>query len=71
MYDLYSMHLPPERMSLIDRMNSFPGPNLLHLLREVLTKFRRWRYAYPADITKAFLQVGVQEQDQNFYRFLL
>ena len=53
-------------MSLNDCMNS--GPNLLPLLPEVLIRFRRWRYAYLADITKAFLQVGVQEQDQNVHR---
>ena len=54
-------------VSLNDCMN--PGPNLLPLLPEVLIRFRRWRYAYSADITKAFLQVGVQEQDQNVHRF--
>ena len=50
-------------------MNS--GTNLLPLLPEVLIRFRRWRYAYSADITKAFLQVGVREQDQNVHRFFL
>ena len=55
------------KVSLNDCMNS--GPNLLPLLPEVLIRFRRWRYAYSADITKAFLQVGVQEQDQNVHRF--
>ena len=54
-------------VSLNDCMN--PGPNLLPLLPEVLIRLRRWRYAYSADITKAFLQVGVQEQDQNVHRF--
>ena len=54
-------------VSLNDCINS--GPNLLPLLPEVLIRFRRWRYAYSADITKAFLQVGVREQDQNVHRF--
>ena len=37
-------------VSLNDCMNS--GPNLLPLSPEVLIRFRRWRYAYSADITK-------------------
>ena len=56
-------------VSLNDCMNS--GPNLLPLSPEVLIRFRRWHYAYSADITKAFLQVGVREQDQNVHRFFL
>ena len=55
-------------ISLNDCMNA--GPNLLPLLTEVLLRFRRWRYAYTADITKAFLQVGIQESDQDVHRFL-
>ena len=56
-----------KEVSLNDCMNS--GPNLLPILPEVLIRLRRWRYAYSADITKAFFQVGVQEQDQNIHRF--
>ena len=54
-------------MSINDCLN--PGPDLLPLLPEVLIRFRRWRYAYSSDNTKAFLQVGVREQDQNVHRF--
>jgi hypothetical protein len=47
-----------------------PGPSLLPDLVSVLIRFRRWRVAVTADITKAFLQVGVRKQDQDAHRFL-
>ncbi len=46
------------------------GPSLIPSLVEVLLRFRRWNVALSADITKAFLQVSVQEEDRNAHRFL-
>jgi hypothetical protein len=46
------------------------GPCLLPNLVEVLLRFRRWRFALSADITKAFLQIGLSEKDRDVHRFL-
>ncbi|XP_066956312.1 uncharacterized protein [Macrobrachium rosenbergii] len=46
------------------------GPSLNPDLVEVLIRFRRWRVALTADITKAFLQIKVQREDQDVHRFL-
>ena len=46
------------------------GPNLLPNILGVLTRFRRWKFAVTADVTKAFLQIKVHEADQNALRFL-
>ncbi|XP_066939743.1 uncharacterized protein [Macrobrachium rosenbergii] len=45
------------------------GPSLNPDL-EVLIRFRRWKVALTADITKAFLQIKVQREDQDVHRFL-
>ena len=46
------------------------GPSLNPNLVEVLLRFRKWRVALTADITKAFLQIKVQREDQDVHRFL-
>ncbi|XP_066961192.1 uncharacterized protein [Macrobrachium rosenbergii] len=46
------------------------GPSLNPDLVEVLIRFRRWKVALTADITKAFLQIKVQREDQVVHRFL-
>ena len=46
------------------------GPSLIPSLVEVLLRFRRWNVALSADITKAFLQVSVREEDRNAQSFL-
>ena len=46
------------------------GPNLLPDLPGLLLRFRRWKFALSADITKAFLQVAVKPQDRDVHRFL-
>ena len=46
------------------------GPSLIPDLVEILLRFRRWNVALTADITKAFLQIGVQRPDQDVHRFL-
>ncbi|XP_045135683.1 uncharacterized protein LOC123518747 [Portunus trituberculatus] len=46
------------------------GPSLTRKLGDVLLKFRTSRYAFTADISKAFLRIGLQEKDRDFTRFL-
>lgn len=46
------------------------GPNLNPDLLSVLIKFRQHRVAMMADITKAFLQIGLNERDRDVLRFL-
>ena len=46
------------------------GPSLIPNLVDVLLRFRRWPVAISADITKAFLQVAVQQEDCDVHRFL-
>lgn len=48
----------------------FTGPSLTEKLGNVLTRFRTEAYAYVADISKAFLRVGLQEIDRDYTRFL-
>ncbi|XP_069182148.1 uncharacterized protein [Procambarus clarkii] len=45
-------------------------PNLRKRLYDVLLKFRIRTYAYTADINKAFLRIGLQEEDRNYAKFL-
>ena len=45
------------------------GPNLNPNIVDVLSRFRRWKYAVTADISKAFLQVELAEGDQDVHRF--
>ena len=45
------------------------GPNLLPNLVEILIRFRKWKIGLSADITKAFLQIVVQREDQDVHRF--
>ena len=46
------------------------GPNLTEKLLNTLARFRTEKYAYSADISKAFLRLGLQECDRDFTRFL-
>lgn len=48
----------------------FMGPNLNPDLLSILIKFRQHRVAMMADITKAFLQIGLNEKDRDVLRFL-
>ncbi|XP_069159388.1 uncharacterized protein [Procambarus clarkii] len=46
------------------------GPSLTQRLHDVLLRFRTCIFAYTADISKAFLRVGLQEEDRNYTKFL-
>ena len=46
------------------------GPSLINKLCDVLLKFRTNKLAYSADISKAFLRVGLHEEDRDWLRFL-
>ena len=48
----------------------YVGPNLLTDLVEILVRFRRWPVAVSGDIKRAFLQIGVREEDRDVHRFL-
>ena len=48
----------------------YTGPCLNKKLMDVLLKFRSNKYAFTADISKAFLRIGLQEEDRDFTRFL-
>ncbi|KRY41585.1 hypothetical protein T01_4572 [Trichinella spiralis] len=46
------------------------GPALQNDLVKALLRFRRFRIALQADISKMFLQIGLNEQDRDVCRFL-
>ena len=47
------------------------GPSMNPEIAVIILKFRRWRVALTADITKAFLQISIQEADRDVHRFLI
>jgi len=47
------------------------GPNLIEIIPSVLNRFRKYQVAVSSDIEKAFLQIGVREQDRDYLRFLV
>ena len=57
------------KVSLNDCMEA--GPNMIPNLPEILIRFRRWKIAFTADITKAFLQINVVPEHRDVHRFLL
>ncbi|GBN21039.1 hypothetical protein AVEN_75944-1 [Araneus ventricosus] len=46
------------------------GPNMVKLIPEIINKFRLRKFGITADTEKAFLQIGLQEDDKPFLRFL-
>ena len=54
--------------SLNDMLDT--GPSLTEKLVDCLAQFRKGKYAVTADISKAFLRVGITERDRDFVRFL-
>ena len=57
-----------EAVSLNDMLDT--GPSLTEKLIDSLLSFRVGQYALSADISKAFLRVGLQESDRDYVRFL-
>ena len=55
-------------VSLNDCMEA--GPSLIPNLPGILLRFRRWKVALTADVTKAFLQIQIRPQDRDVHRFL-
>ena len=48
----------------------YSGPSLTPTIFNVLLRFRKRRIALVGDIEKAFLNVGVSEEDRDVLRFL-
>ena len=48
----------------------YVGPNLTENLGNVLLNFRTQKYGFVADISKAFLRIGLKERDRDFTKFL-
>ncbi|GFV04788.1 integrase catalytic domain-containing protein [Trichonephila clavipes] len=46
------------------------GPNLIEVIPTILNRFRKYKIGVISDIEKAFLQIGVREQDRFFEDFL-
>lgn len=57
-----------DMLSLNDCLHT--GPNLNPDLLNILIKFRRHKIAMMADVTKAFLQISLNEKDRDVLRFL-
>ena len=47
-----------------------PGPSLLPELVDLLIRFRQYSVPFTGDITKAFLQLSLSEEERDFVRFL-
>ncbi|XP_057372196.1 uncharacterized protein LOC130693087 [Daphnia carinata] len=56
------------RPSLNDLLET--GPNLNPELLAVLLRFRRYKISWMADITQAFLQIGIQKEHAQIVRFI-
>ncbi|XP_069164574.1 uncharacterized protein [Procambarus clarkii] len=63
-----SAKLKADSVSLNDCLQT--GPSLTQRLQDVLLRFRSGVFAYTADISKAFLRIGLQEMDREFTKFL-
>ena len=48
----------------------YTGPSLQPLLWDILIRARMFTHIVLEDIQKAFLQIGVREQDKDAFRFL-
>jgi hypothetical protein len=46
------------------------GPNLLELIPSILLRFRMGRIGVTSDIRRAFLMIGINEEDRSSVRFL-
>ncbi|GFU73608.1 integrase catalytic domain-containing protein [Trichonephila clavipes] len=46
------------------------SPNFIEVIPTILNRFRKYKIWVISDIEKAFLQIGVREQDRDFLRFM-
>ncbi|GFV65415.1 DUF5641 domain-containing protein [Trichonephila clavipes] len=46
------------------------GSNFIDVIPTILNRFRKYKFGVISDIEKAFLQIGVREQDRDFLRFM-
>ncbi|UYV65019.1 hypothetical protein LAZ67_3002845 [Cordylochernes scorpioides] len=46
------------------------GPNMIETIPRILNKFRKSEIGVSSDIEKAFLQIGIREEDRDYLRFL-
>ncbi|GFW77336.1 integrase catalytic domain-containing protein [Trichonephila clavipes] len=46
------------------------GPNFIEVIPTILNRFRKYKIGVISDIEKAFLWIGVREQDRDFLRFM-
>ncbi|GFX15531.1 integrase catalytic domain-containing protein [Trichonephila clavipes] len=46
------------------------GPNFIEVIPTILNHFRKYKIGVISDIEKAFLRIGVREQDRDFLRFM-
>ncbi|UYV81161.1 hypothetical protein LAZ67_20000199, partial [Cordylochernes scorpioides] len=56
------------KLSLNDCLDK--GPNLIEIIPRLLNKFRKYQVGVSSDIEKAFLQIGINEEDRDYLRFL-
>ncbi|UYV73927.1 hypothetical protein LAZ67_11001490 [Cordylochernes scorpioides] len=56
------------KLSLNDCLDK--GPNLIEIIPRLLNKFRKYEVGVSSDIEKAFLQIGIKEEDRDYIRFL-
>ncbi|XP_069184569.1 uncharacterized protein [Procambarus clarkii] len=63
-----SAKIKADSVSLNDCLQT--GPSLTQRLQDVLLRFCSGIFAYTANISKAFLGVGLQEEDRDFTKFL-
>ena len=59
---------PTDGKSLNDCL--LTGPSLTAKLHDILLTFRQGKFAITADILKAFHRIIVNEQDQDYLKFL-
>ena len=48
----------------------YEGPRLTPLIFDILLKFRTFLITLMADIEKAFLQISINTNDRDYFRFL-
>ena len=48
----------------------YPGPPLQPLLWDILVRARKSPYLLIGDVEKAFLQIGLSEEDRDAFRFI-